>query len=223
MCKMILTGRTVVVTAGPTRERLDPVRYISNFSSGKMGYSIAKAALDMGARVILISGPVSIPVPEGAEKVDIESTLDLLDAALKFAPEADIVIQSAAPADYRPESVSPVKMKKKGGDDMVIRLVENPDVAATIGKNKRDDQVFVVFAAETNDVIDNAKGKLMKKNADMIVANDVTKPGAGFNVDTNIATIMTMEERFDYPLMSKTELAGIIVEKAFELLKGKNA
>ena len=106
---------------------------------------------------------------------------------------------------------------------MVIRLVENPDVAATIGKNKRDDQVFVVFAAETNDVIDNAKGKLMKKNADMIVANDVTKPGAGFNVDTNIATIMTMEERFDYPLMSKTELAGIIVEKAFELLKGKNA
>lgn len=223
MCKMILTGRTVVVTAGPTRERLDPVRYISNFSSGKMGYSIAKAALDMGARVILISGPVSIPAPEGAEKVDIESTLDLLDAALKFAPEADIVIQSAAPADYRPESVSPVKMKKKGGDDMVIRLVENPDVAATIGKNKRDDQVFVVFAAETNDVIDNAKGKLMKKNADMIVANDVTKPGAGFNVDTNIATIMTMEERFDYPLMSKTELAGIIVEKAFELLKGKNA
>lgn len=218
---MRLAGKTVLVSAGPTRELLDPVRYISNFSSGKMGYAIAKRALEMGAQVILVSGPVSIAAPEGAKLVPIQSTLDLLDAMQTYAPKADIVIQSAAPADYRPKTVSDQKIKKIDGGNLVIELVENPDVAATIGKNKRDDQIFVVFAAETQNLLENAAGKLRRKNADFIVANDVSKPGAGFHVDTNIATILTETDRQEYPLMQKEALAQIILEKAAQLLEDK--
>jgi len=215
-----LENLNILITAGPTREKLDPVRFISNFSSGKMGYSIAQKALERGANVRLISGPVALAAPEGAQLISIESTLDLLDAALANAAWADIVIQSAAPADYRPETVAPQKMKKAGGEGMTIKLVENPDVAATIGKNKRLDQVFCVFAAETENGVANARGKMQRKNADMIVLNDVTKPGAGFLVDTNIATIITGSSQTDYPMMSKSDLADIILTTALGL---KNA
>ena len=215
--KKDMLGLRVLVTAGPTREALDPVRYISNRSSGKMGYAIASCAKARGAEVTLLSGPVSLQCPAGVNLVSFMTTQELLERALEYAPQQDILIQSAAPADYRAAEVAPQKMKKKNGEDMVIRLVENPDVAATIGKSKRPDQVFVGFAAETNDVLEHAKGKLSKKNLDMIVANDVTKPGAGFDVNTNIVTFVTREAITDLPLLSKDEVADRILDRVLKL------
>ena len=215
--KKDMLGLRVLVTAGPTREALDPVRYISNRSSGKMGYAIASCAKARGAEVTLLSGPVSLQCPAGVNLVSFMTTQELLERALEYAPQQDILIQSAAPADYRAAEVAPQKMKKKNGEDMVIRLVENPDVAATIGKSKRPDQVFVGFAAETNDVLEHAKGKLSKKNLDMIVANDVTKPGAGFDVNTNIVTFVTREEITDLPLLSKDEVADRILDRVLKI------
>jgi phosphopantothenoylcysteine decarboxylase/phosphopantothenate--cysteine ligase len=218
-----LKNLTVLVTAGPTRERLDPVRYISNFSSGKMGYAIAENALARGADVILVSGPVSIEPPRGAKLIKVESTLDLLREMTSLAPKSDIVIQSAAPSDYRPAYFSETKIKKQpgSGEDLVIRMVENPDVAATIGKDKRDDQIFVAFAAETNDGIKNARDKMLRKNADMIILNDVTKAGAGFGVDTNIATIITKDHIHELEIMPKLQLAVVILDNALSLLEKK--
>ena len=213
-----LAGKTVLVTAGPTRERLDPVRFLSNFSSGKMGYAIAGEALALGARVLLVTGPVALRPPEGCEVTHIESTLDLLDAMLKLAPACDVIIQSAAPADYRPETMSDTKIKKQAGEPVTLKLIENPDVAAAIGHQKREGQVLVVFAAETDSLEKNATSKLIRKNADFIVANDVTKAGAGFNVDTNIASIIDKNGVQALPLMQKTELARIILHKAADML-----
>ena len=215
--KKDLQGLRVMVTAGPTREALDPVRYISNRSSGKMGYAIARAAQVRGAEVTLLTGPVSIEPPQGVNVVRFMTTQDLLDCALAHAQNQDVIIQSAAPADYRAKEISPIKMKKNGGADMVIELVENPDVAATLGKNKRADQTFVGFAAETNDVLAHAQGKLVKKNLDMIVANDVTAPGAGFDVNTNIVTLVTKEDMRSLPLMSKDDVADCILDAVLEL------
>ena len=214
-----LAGLRVMVTAGPTREALDPVRYISNRSSGKMGYAIARAAAKRGAHVTLLTGPVALAAPKGVTVVPFTTTQDLLDCALRYAPEQDILIQSAAPADYRAEQIADQKIKKNHGEDFVLRLVENPDVAATLGKNKREDQVFVGFAAETNDVLAHAQGKLVKKNLDMIVANDVTLPGAGFDVDTNIVTFITREETIALPVLSKDEVADRILSQAILLRK----
>ena len=216
--KQDLCGLKIMVTAGPTREALDPVRYISNRSSGKMGYAIAKAAAKRGAKVTLLSGPVSLSTPPGVEMVPFTTTQDLLERALEHAPSHDILIQSAAPADYRAEEVAPQKIKKKHGEQFVLTLIENPDVAATIGRNKRNDQVFVGFAAETNDVVAHAQGKLVKKNLDMIVANDVTAPGAGFDVDTNIVTLITKNEMIELPMMSKDAVADHILNQAVALL-----
>ena len=214
-----LAGLRVMVTAGPTREALDPVRYISNRSSGKMGYAIARAAAKRGAHVTLLTGPVALAAPKGVTVVPFTTTQDLLDCALRYAHEQDILIQSAAPADYRAEQIADQKIKKNHGEDFVLRLVENPDVAATLGKNKREDQVFVGFAAETNDVLAHAQGKLVKKNLDMIVANDVTLPGAGFDVDTNIVTFITREETIALPVLSKDEVADRILSQAILLRK----
>lgn len=215
--KKDLSGMRIMVTAGPTREALDPVRYISNRSSGKMGYAIARAAQARGAEVTLLTGPVSLEAPQGVNVVRFMTTQDLLDCALAHAQNQDVIIQSAAPADYRAKEISPIKMKKNGGADMVIELVENPDVAATLGKNKREDQTFVGFAAETNDVLAHAQGKLVKKNLDMIVANDVTAPGAGFDVNTNIVTLVTKEDMRSLPLMSKDDVADCILDAVLEL------
>lgn len=214
-----LQGLNVMVTAGPTREALDPVRYISNRSSGKMGYAIAKAARDRGAHVTLLSGPVDLCAPAGVDVVPFTTTQNLLDRALEHVHNQDIIIQAAAPADYRAAEIADQKIKKQGGEDMVIRLVENPDVAATLGRSKRADQTFVGFAAETNDVLHHAQGKLVKKNLDMIVANDVTRPGAGFDVNTNIVTFVTSSDIIELPLMSKDDVADRILDQILLLRK----
>ena len=215
--KKDLAGLSVMVTAGPTREALDPVRYISNRSSGKMGYAIARAAQLRGADVTLLTGPVSIEPPKGVRVVPFMTTRDLLDAASSLADQQDILIQAAAPADYRAKEIAPQKIKKQGGADMVIELTENPDVAATLGGKKRAGQTFVGFAAETNDVLAHAQGKLQKKNLDMIVANDVTLPGAGFDVNTNIVTLITKEESISLPMLSKDEVAHRILDQVLAL------
>lgn len=215
--KKDMEGLRVMVTAGPSREALDPVRYISNRSSGKMGYAIARAAQKRGAEVTLLSGPVAIEAPQGVKLVPFTTTQELLDRASELAREQDLLIQAAAPADYRAKEVAPQKIKKQGGEPMTFTLVENPDVAATLGKAKRSGQVFVGFAAETNDVLAHAKDKLARKNLDMIVANDVTRPGAGFDVDTNIVTLITKDGQEALPMMSKAEVAQRILDRALAL------
>ena len=221
-CKLLfakkdMEGLRVMVTAGPSREALDPVRYISNRSSGKMGYAIAQAAQKRGAEVTLLSGPVAIEVPQGVKLVPFTTTQELLDRASELAQEQDLLIQAAAPADYRAKEVAPQKIKKQGGEPMTFTLVENPDVAATLGKAKRSGQVFVGFAAETNDVLAHARDKLARKNLDMIVSNDVTRPGAGFDVDTNIVTLITKDGQEALPMMSKAEVAQRILDRALAL------
>lgn len=215
--KKDMEGLRVMVTAGPSREALDPVRYISNRSSGKMGYAIAQAAQKRGAEVTLLSGPVAIEAPQGVKLVPFTTTQELLDRAGELAQEQDLLIQAAAPADYRAKEIAPQKIKKQGGEPMTFTLVENPDVAATLGKAKRSGQVFVGFAAETNDVLAHARDKLARKNLDMIVANDVTRPGAGFDVDTNIVTLITKDGQEALPMMSKTEVAQRILDRALAL------
>ena len=215
--KKDMEGLRVMVTAGPSREALDPVRYISNRSSGKMGYAIAQAAQKRGAEVTLLSGPVAIEAPLGVKLVPFTTTQELLDRASELAQEQDLLIQAAAPADYRAKEIAPQKIKKQGGEPMTFTLVENPDVAATLGKAKRSGQVFVGFAAETNDVLAHARDKLARKNLDMIVANDVTRPGAGFDVDTNIVTLITKDGQKALPMMSKAEVAQRILDRALAL------
>ena len=215
--KKDMEGLRVMVTAGPSREALDPVRYISNRSSGKMGYAIAQAAQKRGAEVTLLSGPVAIKAPQDVKLVPFTTTQELLDRASELAQEQDLLIQAAAPADYRAKEVAPQKIKKQGGEPMTFTLVENPDVAATLGKAKRSGQVFVGFAAETNDVLAHARDKLARKNLDMIVANDVTRPGAGFDVDTNIVTLITKDGQEALPMMSKAEVAQRILDRALAL------
>lgn len=215
--KKDMEGLRVMVTAGPSREALDPVRYISNRSSGKMGYAIAQAAQKRGAEVTLLSGPVAIEAPQDVKLVPFTTTQELLDRASELAQEQDLLIQAAAPADYRAKEVAPQKIKKQGGEPMTFTLVENPDVAATLGKTKRSGQVFVGFAAETNDVLAHARDKLARKNLDMIVANDVTRPGAGFDVDTNIVTLITKDRQEALPMMSKAEVAQRILDRALAL------
>jgi phosphopantothenoylcysteine decarboxylase/phosphopantothenate--cysteine ligase len=208
-----LQGKKILVTAGSTRERLDPVRFLTNDSSGKMGFAIAEAARDRGAEVTLVKGNTTAPVPGGVRIVEIESARDLLEAMKKEAPKQDVVIQAAAVADYRPATTAKTKIKKKEGEPLSLTLTENPDIAKTIGAKKKANQVFVGFAAETDHVAAHAQAKLKSKNLDMIVANDVTKPGAGFNTDTNIATLITKDASEDLPIMSKRELADVILDR----------
>lgn len=214
LCRgMDLRGKKVLVTAGATRERLDPVRFLTNDSSGKMGFALAEAARDRGAEVTLIRGSTTAALPGGIRRIDIESAADLLSAMQAEAPKADIVIQAAAVADYRPAVPSPVKIKKKAGEPLVLTLDENPDIARTIGKEKKPGQFFAGFAAETDHLIDHAKAKMQAKNLDMIIANDVTREGAGFNTDTNIASILTDGGQEDLPIMSKRKLADEIYDR----------
>lgn len=213
-------GLSVVVTAGPTAEPLDPVRYITNRSSGKMGYAIAEAAHARGAHVTLISGPTAIQPPKGVDFVRIGTTQELYDAVLGHA-DADVVIQAAAPADYRAREISPNKIKRTG-DSLMIELVPNPDIAAALGARKHPGQTLVGFAAETNNVIENAQGKLKRKSLDLIVANDVTRAGAGFDVDTNIVTLIDGEGMKELPMMTKREVADGILDRVTELRAQNN-
>ena len=227
ICKLLtakqdLAGRKVLVTAGPTVERIDPVRYLTNDSSGKMGYAIAQAALERGADVTIVSGPVHIAAPVGAKVLPVQSTMDLYHTMLENAPLQDIVIQAAAPADYRVENPADQKIKKQDGESLVLTLVENPDVAKAVGQQKRPGQVLVGFAAETQQVTENAKKKLAKKNLDMIVANDVTAEGAGFGVDTNIVTLITQDDLKPLPKMTKRQVGDCILNEALRLLEQKN-
>lgn len=216
------SGKRVLITAGATRERLDPVRFLTNDSSGKMGFAIAEAARDRGAEVTVVKASVTAPVPDGVRVVSVESTEDLLEAMMREAPAQDVVIQAAAPADYRAEVISPVKIRKQEGEPLTLRLTETPDVAKAVGEKKRPGQVLVGFAAETDHLIDHAAAKLEKKHLDMIVANDVTKPGAGFGVDTNIASIITRDGMDERPLQSKRQLAEDILDRVAALIREKS-
>lgn len=214
-----LVGKRVLVTAGATREPMDPVRYIGNRSTGKMGYAIAEAAAARGAEVTLISGPSTLNPPPGVRFVAIETCLQLLDACLAAFPEADITIGAAAPADYRPAVYHEQKIKK-AGEELAVALVRNPDVLAELGSRKRAGQVTVSFAAETQHLVENARKKLASKRADLVVANDVTAADAGFGTDTNRVTFVMADSADELPLLSKREVAERILDKAVSLLGG---
>lgn len=207
-----LDGKTVLVTAGGTIEPIDPVRYIGNRSSGKMGIAIAKAAADRGAHVILVCGRITADASDKRFlRVDVVTTRDMYDAVLKHAPSADIIVKAAAPCDFRPASLSASKIKSR--DRLTLELEKTEDIAAAVGKMK-ENRKLIVFAAETNDLTANARGKLLSKNADLVVANDVTEEGAGFGVDTNKVTLIDAAGEEKLPVMSKRELADIILDRA---------
>lgn len=209
--KKDLEGKTVLVTAGGTIEPIDPVRYICNRSSGKMGIALAKAAADRCAHVILVCGNVSVDAGDKRfERIDVTTTEEMYDAVIGNCGRADIIIKAAAPCDFRSSSVCGQKIKADGS--ITLDLEKTPDIAAAVGKIKGD-RKLVVFAAETNDAEKNARVKLKKKNADMVVLNDVTKAGAGFGTDTNIATLITENAAEPLPLMSKSALADIILDR----------
>jgi phosphopantothenoylcysteine decarboxylase/phosphopantothenate--cysteine ligase len=218
-----LAGTRVLVTAGPTREPIDPVRFITNRSSGRMGYAIAEAACARGAAVTLVTGPVSIAPPEGVEVVCVETAAEMARETLARAPEAAIVVKSAAVADYRPVRVADRKIKKAGAT-MTVELEQTEDVLAALGRAKPDHQVLVGFAAETNDLVENARKKLDAKNADLVVANDVTREGAGFDVDTNVAVLVGRDGAVEeLPVMTKRALADRILDAALALRRARGA
>lgn len=206
-------GKTVLVTAGGTSEPIDPVRFITNRSSGKMGVAIAAKALGRGAKVILVAGNISVPVPDGVERIDVTTTEEMYDAVLGNLDRADVVIKAAAPADYKVAEVSDKKIKS---DELTLKLKKNPDIAAAVGKIKGDKKL-VIFSAETNDCEANARAKLKKKNADMVVLNDVTKKGAGFNTDTNVVTVITRKDEKEFGLLDKTVLADLLLDEIGKL------
>ena len=207
----LLSGKQVFITAGPTREALDPVRYISNHSSGKMGYALAEAAVDAGAHVTLISGPVNLPAPSRCKRIMVQSAEDMLEASLQTIDQCDIFIASAAVADYRPVSVAEHKMKKGNEEIMELHLIKNPDIVASVAA-QQNKPFTVGFAAETRDVISYAQGKLERKKLDLIIANDVSRSDIGFNSDDNAVTVVSHEGATQLPLSSKRQLAHKLIE-----------
>lgn len=214
-----LQGEEILVTAGPTQEPFDPVRYITNHSSGKMGYALAVMAKRRGASVTLISGPTALPAPRGVEFVPVKTAIEMRDAVLDRLEKSTVVIKAAAVADYRPAICQATKIKKKAGP-LTVCLERNPDILSAIGKKKRS-RIIVGFAMETDRLVENARAKLMKKGMDFIVANDLSEAGAGFRTDTNIIRILDREggdERF--PLMDKLEVAGVILDRVKKVRNG---
>mgnify|MGYP003836036239 CR=1 FL=1 len=210
--EQILAGKKVTITAGPTREALDPVRYLSNHSSGKMGFAIAAAAARAGAEVTLIAGPVRLDTPAGVRRVDVVSTDEMLSASEQAADDSDLFIAAAAVVDFRPKVVAEQKIKKDDGNESdVLSLVKNPDIVATIAGRKAKRPFVVGFAAETEKVVEHAKGKLARKNLDMIVANDVSDPQGGFNSDRNQVVVIDRDGEQPLPAALKTELAAQLV------------
>lgn len=212
-----MAGLNVLVTAGPTVESIDPVRYITNHSSGKMGYALAEAAISRGANVTLISGPVNIKAPAGANLVNVKSAADMFEAVKENLDKSDIIIKAAAVADYTPEVTAENKIKKSD-DDMSIKLKRTEDILKYIGEHKREDQFVCGFSMETENLIENSRGKLAKKNANMIAANNLKVEGAGFGIDTNVVTLITKDEVKELPLMSKAAVADEILS---EILRNK--
>lgn len=217
-----LAGKRVLVSAGPTQEALDPVRFLSNHSSGKQGFAIAKAAIALGADVTLAAGPVSLETPDGVKRINYVSARDLEAIMKENAPKADFVIMAAAVADYRFAEQFDQKMKKSG-DSMTFTLVRNPDILEGLGKVKRDDQVLCGFAMETENLEQNARKKMLSKNCDLLVANNLRTEGAGFQGDTNIVTLMTPETNTHLGLQSKEELGKTILLTMLEIQKGKKS
>jgi len=214
--KRDLEGETVVVTAGPTCEDLDPVRYITNRSSGKMGYAVAEAAARRGARVVLVSGPTALDTPAGVDRVNVRTALEMQQAVRRHFSDASIGIFAAAVADYRPVETVSQKMKRSK-EPLTIRLEPNPDILASVAAEKGS-RLVVGFAAETDRVAENARKKLAAKNADLIVANDVTAEGAGFDVDTNVVTLLSRDGRdLALPKMTKREVAERVLEEVVRL------
>lgn len=201
-----MAGMRVLVTAGPTQEKFDPVRYISNHSTGKMGYAIARAAMLRGADVTLVSGKVSIPSPAGVNMVPVVSAADMAQAVKASAGEQDIIIKAAAVADYRPVVTADEKMKKKDGE-LTVALERTEDILAYLGAHRKDGQFICGFSMETEHMLENSRAKLEKKNIDMIVANNLRQEGAGFGTDTNVVTLLTKEETLELPILSKEEVA----------------
>ena len=207
-----LAGKKVLVTAGPTAEAIDPVRFITNHSTGKMGYAIAKAAMERGAEVTLVSGPVAIEPPMFVEVVNVRSAAEMADAVKARAGECDIIIKSAAVADYRPKVVADEKIKKSDADAS-IELERTEDILSFLGANKKPGQFVCGFSMETENMLENSRAKLAKKNVDMIVANNLRTAGAGFGTNTNVVTLITAEEAKELPIMSKAEVANAIFDE----------
>lgn len=215
-----LSGKTVLISAGPTQEAMDPVRFISNHSSGKQGYAIAKAAKAMGANVILVSGPVQLEKIEGIQTIDVTSALDMFEAIKQNADKADYIIMAAAVSDYRPENIAEHKIKKSD-DTIEMTFVKNPDILAYLGQHKTKKQIICGFAMETQDLDKNAKEKLEKKNCDMLIANNLFVSGAGFQTDTNIVSLLTKDSIEHLPKLSKEELGKKILETMMKIEEGK--
>jgi phosphopantothenoylcysteine decarboxylase / phosphopantothenate---cysteine ligase len=212
-----LIGEKILITVGGTREAIDPVRFISNHSSGKMGFAVAEMAQKRGAKVTVVCGVTTIEPPANVEVVRAVSAQEMFDAVMQKLPDATVFIGAAAVADYRPKAVAEVKIKKTVNDIFNLELEKTPDILANVSKNRHENLLVIGFAAETNDVVNYAKSKMEKKNLDLVVANDITKKGAGFNSDTNIATIISRENEIDLPLMSKRELADKILDEVIKL------
>ncbi|MBT3147273.1 bifunctional phosphopantothenoylcysteine decarboxylase/phosphopantothenate--cysteine ligase CoaBC [Neptunomonas phycophila] len=213
-----LAGLRLTITAGPTREALDPVRYISNHSSGKMGFSLAQAAVSAGAHVTLISGPVNLATPDHVTRLDINSAQDMLQAAESDAAQCDIFIACAAVADYRPSAVAEHKIKKGKEEIMELHLIKNPDIVATIA-SKVNAPFTVGFAAETRDIVSYAQDKLVRKKLDLIIANDVSRTDIGFNSDDNAVTLVTANQVTELPMMRKRQLATSLIDHIAQLYK----
>lgn len=219
-CEKIMAGKRVLVTAGPTVEAIDPVRYITNHSTGKMGYAIAREAMLRGAQVTLVTGPVAIDPPMFVDVVPVTSAADMFDAVTSRAQEQDIIIKAAAVADYTPVTTATEKIKKKDGDN-AIALTRTKDILGWLGEHRREGQFLCGFSMETQNMLENSRQKLTKKNVDMIVANNLKVQGAGFGGDTNVVTMITADGATELPLQSKEEVAGKLLEEIMGKMQGK--
>ena len=211
-----LAGRKVLVTAGPTQEKLDPVRYISNHSTGKMGYAVAAAAVRRGADVTLVSGKVELTPPMGVQVVPVVSAADMAQAVKDAASEQDIIIKAAAVADYRPRVTADEKLKKKD-EELSVELERTEDILAWLGAHRRAGQILCGFSMETEHMLENSRAKLEKKKVDMIVANNLKQEGAGFGTDTNVVTLITKEKTEEFPMLSKEEVADRLLDRLLVL------
>ncbi len=211
-----LSGRKVLVTAGPTQEKLDPVRYISNHSTGKMGYAVAAAAVRRGADVTLVSGKVELTPPMGVQVVPVVSAADMAQAVKAAASEHDIIIKAAAVADYRPRVTADEKLKKKD-EELSVELERTEDILAWLGAHRRAGQILCGFSMETEHLLENSRVKLEKKKIDMIVANNLKQEGAGFGTDTNVVTLITKEKTEEFPMLSKEEVADRLLDRILVL------
>lgn len=217
-CEKDMAGKKVLVTAGPTMEAIDPVRFISNHSSGKMGYALAKMAMLRGAEVTLVSGKTSIAPPDFVKVVPVTSAKEMFDAVTGVSDEQDIIIKAAAVADYRPVNVSDEKVKKTDGE-MSIPLERTDDILKYLGEHKKENQFLCGFSMETSNMIENSRAKLVKKNLDMIAANNLKVEGAGFQKDTNVLTLITGKDETELELMSKEDAANVILDKIMTMCK----